>query len=600
MRRIKDLMATVIAVLLVACVVAAYLTRDAGSGSVAAKKPATDSQAVPVDQRLLQTARQMSSAADTSEEQDLAREALRLSDHELDQAFATALREAAAPGPPPSGPLKKLAEHIDELKARVAEEQTRIAKLTKAAAASDAASNQLELVKAQMALDQDALEDARQDLAREGGDQHAKVERALQAHEAAQQQTAQLPKATTPGRTATLIEQVQSWLALRDRGRQMEAAGQQAANHAVMLAREHTALESLTSNRPGSGTGGAAAPTGAAPAAAVTSDDAGDQEDTAAIVAQLHQLSNQTKTLSDLDQRIQDSQQLADVYKRWSAVVDTRQRGVLHLLLGSISLVLGILLAMILINRAIDRAFGAQTDRKRLHQLRVIATIAVQVAGVLLIVLIAFGAPTQMSTIIGLTTAGLTVALKDFIVAFFGWFALLGRNGLRVGDWVEIEGVSGEVIEIGVVKTVLLEMGNWATTGHPTGRRVSFVNSFAIEGHYFNFSTAGQWLWDELQIALPSTGDPYKTAQQIREVVEHETEAEASAAEQDWERVTHQYGMRPFSAKPAVDLRPSGDGLNVVVRYITRAPQRYEVKSRLFEAIVDLMHRPAETTKKLG
>ena len=93
--------------------------------------------------------------------------------------------------------------------------------------------------------------------------------------------------------------------------------------------------------------------------------------------------------------------------------------------------------------------------------------------------LLIFGPPTQISTIIGLATAGLTVVLKDFIVAFFGWFVLMGRHGLRIGDWVEILGVSGEVIEIGLLRTVILEMGNWGDTGHPTGRRVGFNNSFA-------------------------------------------------------------------------------------------------------------------------
>ena len=152
--------------------------------------------------------------------------------------------------------------------------------------------------------------------------------------------------------------------------------------------------------------------------------------------------------------------------------------------------------------------------------------------------LIVFGTPGQMPTIIGLATAGMTVVLRDFIVAFFGWFVLIGRNGVRVGDWVEIKGVGGEVIEIGVFKTVLLEMGNWTNTGHPTGRRVSFMNGYAIEGVYFNFSTAGQWLWDELQVTVPAAGDPYGTAQRIRETVEKETEADAQLAEQDWERIT--------------------------------------------------------------
>ena len=165
---------------------------------------------------------------------------------------------------------------------------------------------------------------------------------------------------------------------------------------------------------------------------------------------------------------------------------------------------------------------------------------------------------------------------------------------------MEIRGVGGEVIEIGLMKTALLEMGNWTSTGHPTGRRVSFMNSFALEGHYFNFSTVGQWLWDELQVTLPATSDPYRLAQQIREIVERATETDAKEAQKDWERVTRQYGMRPFSAKPAVDLRPSVNGLEVNVRYITRAPQRYMVKSRLFEAIVELLHKSPDSTAELS
>src|SRR5438874_11908996 len=138
-------------------------------------------------------------------------------------------------------------------------------------------------------------------------------------------------------------------------------------------------------------------------------------------------------------------------------------------------------------------------------------------------------------------------------------------------------------------------MGNWTSTGHPTGRRVGFINSFAIEGHYFNFSTTGQWLWDELQVMLPVAGDPYALAEQIRRMVESQTEKDSKQAEQEWERVTRQYGVRAFSARPAVDLRPLASGLEVVVRYITRAPLRYEVKSRLFQSIVDLLQKSAAT-----
>jgi small-conductance mechanosensitive channel len=583
MKLSRDLLAVVVAVLLVACAVVAYLIRDAAPNRLAAKSTAAASL---VDARLLQTARQLAATADSSEEQDLAREALRLSDHELDQAFASALRETTASTAPPSGPLKQLGDRVVQLKTRVTAGQARIQQLTKAAATSETAADQLELAKAQLALDQDELEDAQQDLARRGGDKHANLERALQEHEAVQKETVQLPRVSASGLPTTLLEQARLWFSLANRDRQLQAAGQQTANRAANLEREHDALEALLTKNPVSPAATSPAPAGA---------DEEEEEDTATLVARLRGLSDQRKTLTELDKRIQDSQQLSEVYKRWNLLLETRQRSAVHHLLTSLAWIFGVLLTVILLDRAIRRLLASENkDRGRRHQLRIIATITVQFLGALGILFIVFGVPNQVSTVIGLVTAGLTVALKDFIVGFFGWFALLGRNGIRIGDWVEIEGVSGEVLEIGLLRTVLLEMGNWTNTSHPTGRRVTFVNSFAIEGHYFNFSTAGQWLWDELQVFLPVTGDPYQIAQQIREAIERETEAEAKLAEEDWQRVTHQYGLRSFSAKPAVDLRPSANGLRVIVRYITRAPQRYEVKSRLFQTIGGLLHKPAE------
>ena len=588
MKHYQRWLAIGLAALLIGCVAAWYATRQIRANQTPAKPVAATNQAPPVDERLLQVANQLNAQADVPDEQALSREAVQLADHELDQAFASALREAAQSRPPTSGPLKQLSDTVAQWNTQIAVDQDRIAALTKRAASNNAAADQLELAKAQLALDQDELMDAQQDLARQGGDQHAKLERSLQEHETAQQ-AAQPQKTPTPPPTGTLAEQVRAWIALEDRKREVDDAKKQAAVHAANLGKEHDALEALFTHKP--------VPSAATPPAASNDDsDASDsadadQEDTATMIARLQHLSDQKKSLADLDQRIQDSQQLAETYTKWGAVLDTRERGVLHLLLSSFAVVLAILLATVLVDGLVRRAFESYSQPRRVHHMRLMATLAVDLIAVFLIVLVIFGPPSQLSTIIGLATAGLTVALRDFIVAFFGWFALMGRNGIRVGDWVEIRGVSGEVVEIGILKTVVLEMGDWGSTGLPTGRKVAFVNSFAIEGHYFNFSTAGQWLWDELQVSLPATADPYRLSQRIRELVERATEKDAHEAEQDWQRVTHDESVRPFSAKPLVDLRPSVNGLDVIVRYITHAPQRYAVKSHLFEAIVELLHK---------
>ncbi len=192
--------------------------------------------------------------------------------------------------------------------------------------------------------------------------------------------------------------------------------------------------------------------------------------------------------------------------------------------------------------------------------IRAVISIVLQLLGLILILLVILGIPNNTATALALAGAGLTVALKDFIVGFFGWFVLMGKNGIRPGDWVEINGVAGEVSEVGFLRTVLLETGNWTDSGHPTGRKVSFVNSFAIEGHYFNFSTAGQWMWDEIQVQAPEGADPYALAEALRKIAADETAANAKLAEEkEWGRAAlAQPRSRSFSAAPSITVRPTG------------------------------------------
>jgi hypothetical protein len=294
MKGLKNLPALLVTLLLLGSAVGYYLTRHADTPHVAPKAPASAAQPSLMDQRLLQTARQMATLAETPEERGLAAEALRLSDHELDQAFATALREAATSASTLSAPLQKLAARVAQLKTRVARLQDRVAQLQK----SDPESEALDLAKAQLALDQDELDDARDDLARQGGDPHASIERALQEHEAAQRIAAQPAKPIDPGALDTLGGQLRLWIALGNRLAETNAARQQASTKAASLERQHDGLENQV---------GTARP---------SSDPDDDTEETAVVVARLRRLSDQTKTMRELDARIQDSQQLAAIYQR--------------------------------------------------------------------------------------------------------------------------------------------------------------------------------------------------------------------------------------------------------------------------------------------
>jgi small-conductance mechanosensitive channel len=154
---------------------------------------------------------------------------------------------------------------------------------------------------------------------------------------------------------------------------------------------------------------------------------------------------------------------------------------------------------------------------------------------------------------------------------------------------VEINGIGGEVVEVGLLHTVILETGDWSDAGHPTGRKVTVVNSFAIEGHYFNFSTTGQWLWDQIEVPIPAGVDPYPIAEGVLKTVVAETQDDTRLAEQEWQRASSGHVGSSFAPGPAIMVRPTTLGVNVVVRYITQAHKRHEVRSRLFRQVVELL-----------
>ncbi len=584
--------------LIIATGVGLLLTESAQTVLPVRKRPAA--QAAPaVDQRPLQTARKLALLISTPEEQDFAHEALRLADYEVDLAFADALREATEHPPAPTAEQRELTARAGKAEAIVKTDKDLITRLTRQlATASESVkedlSDQLEVAKAQLELDQDELDDAQEDLARAGGNPQAKIQRLLQEHEAAAHNERGTSAAATPGnpdyQSHNLAPQIRAWIALQQKRTLLAQARQAALDDVPLLTRAHDTFDQRVKaqedqkqavKQKASGLSIGQAP----------DDGASKKQAAKDTLDALRHLSQDQKAVSDLDKRIQDQTELADVYANWSALVASRQRVAVHGMLESVLWILLILLAVYIVGRLIDRYFvELSADKRRLVTLRAVVWFAVQAVAVLLVAFVVFGMPNQTPTVLGLAGAGLTVALKDFIVGFVGWFVLMGRNGIRVGDWVEINGVGGEVVDISLLRTTLLETGNWTDSGHPTGRKVTFVNSFAIEGHYFNFSTSGQFLWDELTVSVPSGQNPYPVIEAIQKLVVKETAANAQAAEEEWQKATTRYHVQSFSAKPAINLRPTGGGVEVHVRYITRAQERQATRAHLYEAIVAMLH----------
>jgi hypothetical protein len=309
-----------------------------------------------------------------------------------------------------------LQERVNELQETIKNDQARIAALSpgaggKAVNAATTAS-ELEIVKAQLGLDQAELADSIEDLARESGDQRVKIQQELTARQAAMKPYRE-SASQDDGQTAvasaeqykTFAQQLSTWRSLRNR-KQLLAQAQQLAQADI---------------------------------AALTGDEQRTKEEAAALEAKapgesaserierLQRLSAQQSILGILHDRLGAQKELAALYGRWGEQVELQRKIVIHLILQSVAWIAAICILVILAGWGVQLALERIVhDARQRQTLKTVLNLGTQVVGVLLILLVIFGVPQQMQTILGLVTAGLTVVFQDFILAFCGWFVLMG------------------------------------------------------------------------------------------------------------------------------------------------------------------------------
>jgi small-conductance mechanosensitive channel len=551
-----------------------------------------------VDLSPLKIAQQLAKLADTPDERALAQEALHRADEEVDLTFDSALRDALLHPQPPSAEAKEIQDRLQKAEKLLNADQDRAKQLAEQlvkAPANKQDAIQVELVQAEadMDLDQNEVDDAKEDLARAGGSLADRIQALKKDHEeTANSALSSVPTGEPPAEQLGLVHRAEQWLALHWKKWQLADAKAKSDAAAAALAAQHNALDAKVEEQKEKSPELAHHSKKGADATPVARTSAAEksQEDSVALLKKTQEIAGEQKTLAALDKRVEMHKELSAIYGQWMQLVAAQQWTVFHRAVAGVLIILVIALVALFFSTWMNSIVSRLTmDRRQIQSLHTVTRVSLQFIALLLILLVIFGPPGQLGTFLGLAGAGLTVALKDFIVGFIGWFVLMGKNGIRLGDWVEINGVTGEVVEIGPFHTVLLETGNWTDSGHPTGRRVTFTNSFAIEGHYFNFSTTGQWLWDELTVVLPTGKDPFPIVEAIRKKVEEETRESGQKAEQEWRSAAGSRDMSGFSAVPAISVKPVLGGVEVAVRYIARANERFALRSKLNQAAVQLL-----------
>jgi len=206
----------------------------------------------------------------------------------------------------------------------------------------------------------------------------------------------------------------------------------------------------------------------------------------------------------------------------WRDSIRDEERDDLRQLLLRLS-VLALMIALVFALGEIWRraSFRYVHDARRRYQALLMRRIVIWTA-VVIIVIVTFA--TQLGSVFtfaGLITAGIAVAMQNVITSIVGYFFLIGKYGLRVGDRVSIAGVTGEVVDIGLVRIHLMELGGPGES-QPSGRVVAFSNSIVFQptAGIFKQIPGTNFVWHELKLTLASDTDYHIAKDRIIKAVE--------------------------------------------------------------------------------
>lgn len=235
-----------------------------------------------------------------------------------------------------------------------------------------------------------------------------------------------------------------------------------------------------------------------------------------------------------------------------------------------------------LTNRYVNKSVKSNSARYRTKKIvRLVSYVLIS-----LLALFSFtGNMEQFGLSLGLITAGLTFALQEVILSVFGWIIIFTTNSYNPGDRIEINGIKGDVIDIGITKTTLMEIGEWIKSDNYNGRIVQISNSFIFKGPVRNYSTDFPFVWDEIKLPITFSSD----LELVNKIVKHAADDflldYAKFAKENWELMVRKYLIENANVEPSLMFVLNDNWVEFTLRYVVDYKKRGATKHKLFSEI---------------
>ena len=192
----------------------------------------------------------------------------------------------------------------------------------------------------------------------------------------------------------------------------------------------------------------------------------------------------------------------------------------------------------------------------------------------------------NLTVALGVAGAGITFALQEVIASIAGWFAISFAGFYRIGDRVQIGAIRGDVIDIGILRTTLMEIGEWINADQYNGRIVRIANSFVFREPVYNYSGDFPFVWDEVNIPIKFISDQRTSRRIMERVLEETSKEDMSVAETSWRRMVRKYLVEPISVEPMVTISINDNWVTYNLRYVVHYKRRRFTKDQVYSRVL--------------
>lgn len=183
--------------------------------------------------------------------------------------------------------------------------------------------------------------------------------------------------------------------------------------------------------------------------------------------------------------------------------------------------------------------------------------------------------------------AGIAFALQEVIVSIAGFIAIHSSGFYKIGDRVLLGGIKGDVIDIGVLRTTVMEIGDWVKGDQYNGRMVRIANSFVFKEPVFNYSGDFPFLWDEITIPIKHTSDHHFARKVFYDILLEVQGDYSKEALRDWNLMMNKYALENARVDPKIMMMFDANWITFTLRYVVDYKKRRSTKDVLFDRILE-------------